>query len=56
MVSYTYEYAEIRLWRSNHEAVDDVWAKIACSVVSGPLKEVGVTMAKVETGVDGVSR
>ncbi|KAI9637441.1 uncharacterized protein MKK02DRAFT_43362 [Dioszegia hungarica] len=42
-----------KLWRENHDAVDEVWTSIAGSVASGPLRDAGVTGAKVETTTAG---
>lgn len=36
-----------------NENVDSVWARVARSVAIGPLREVGVTMAKVATAEPG---
>lgn len=42
---------------SSNENVDGVWARVARSVVSGPLKDAGVNTAKVATvNPDGYSQ
>lgn len=41
--------ADHRMWRSKHDAVDEIWRAIACSVAAGPLHEAGVKWAAVET-------